>query len=77
MAINWYSRKGWAVLAYLLLMAGFIILTLHYVALVLIAPTLPPFQMVPAVDFVVNSNLIVPLAVCMIILSAVIFLRND
>ena len=77
MTIDWYSRRGWGILALLLLMAGLIILTIHYVALVLIASTSPLFAAMPVVNFIVNSNWAILFAVCMLILSGAIFLRND
>ena len=70
------SRQWWSVLAFLLLLIGVIIITLHYLALVLIAPGLSSSSTMPLLNIIVHSNLAVLVAVCLLILSGVIFLRN-
>jgi hypothetical protein len=77
MTIDWYSRWGWGVLALLLLMAGLVILVIHYLALVLVAPAFRQLAMTPVLNFIVNSNWALLIAVLLLMFSGAIFLRND
>jgi hypothetical protein len=77
MTIDWYSRRGWGVLALLLLMAGLVILVIHYLALVLVAPASRQSAMTPVLNFIVNSNWALLIAVLLLMFSGAIFLRND